>query len=185
MLKGEYESSKIIHNLMSDFLPKPIGFGRYSTENPPTYFYLAEFVDMDVTIAPDPAEFTMRLAQLHRVSRSPTGMFGFNFKTCDGQVTNIVDWQTNWATFFTKMFLGVCERDLASNGPWVELERATKQIVDAVIPRLLGSLQADGKTLKPCIIHGDLWEGNMGIHKKTGKSILFDAGSYYGHNESE
>ncbi|KAF1851055.1 uncharacterized protein K460DRAFT_401082 [Cucurbitaria berberidis CBS 394.84] len=62
MLKGEYESSKIIYGL-----PKPIGFGRYKIENPPTYFYLSEFVDMDVTTAPDPSEFTERLAQLHQV----------------------------------------------------------------------------------------------------------------------
>lgn len=67
MLRGEYESSKIIHSLMTDFLPKPYGFGKYTVSSPPTYFYLSEFVDMDVTTAPDPAEFTKRLAQMHLI----------------------------------------------------------------------------------------------------------------------
>ena len=183
MLRGEYESSKIIYGLMNDFLPKPFGFGKYKNPNPPTYFYLAEFVEMDVKIAPDPAEFTKRLAQLHKLSRSPTGKFGFHIQTCDGKVAQNVNWQDSWATFFTKLLLGICERDLAINGPWPELERATEHLANVVIPRLLGILQEDGRVLKPSIIHGDLWEGNMGINMGTGKSILFDAGSYYGHNE--
>lgn len=83
MLRGEYESSKIIYNLMNDFLPKPYGFGKYKVSSPPTYFYLSEFVDMDVTAAPDPAEFTARLAQMHQLSESPTGKFGFSVQTCD------------------------------------------------------------------------------------------------------
>lgn len=185
MLNGEYESSKIIHGLMNDFLPKPFGFGKYKIPYPATYFYLSEFVDMDVTTAPDPAEFTKRLAQLHQASNSPSGKFGFDVQTCDGQVAHTVDWQDSWATFFTKLLVGVCEKDLVTNGPWPEMERATEQLVNVVIPRLLGPLQADGRTLKPCIIHGDLWEGNMGINLETGESILFDVGSYYAHNESK
>ncbi|KAK6833359.1 Fructosamine kinase-domain-containing protein [Apiospora arundinis] len=185
MLRGEYESSKIVYGVMSDFLPKPYGFGKYKVQNPPTYFYLSEFVDMDVTTAPDPAEFTKRLAQLHKLSKSPTGKFGFEVQTCDGQVAHTVDWESSWAEFYRKLLLGVCERDLETNGPWPEMELATKQVAEVVIPRLLGKLQENGENLKPCIIHGDLWEGNMGINMETGDSILFDVGSYFAHNEME
>lgn len=65
------------------------------------------------------------------------------------------------------------------------MERATKQVADVIIPRLLGPLQEGGRVLKPCIIHGDLWEGNMGINLETGDSLLFDVGSYFAHNEME
>ena len=34
-----------------------------------------------------------------------------------------------------------CKLDLETNGPWPELERATEQVVNKIIPRLLGSLQ--------------------------------------------
>lgn len=185
MLNGEFESSKIIHNLMPDFIPEPFGSGRYNVLNPATYFYLSEFVDMDVTTTPEPMEFTSRLAAMHKNSQSPTGKFGFHVTTCDGKMAHTVEWEENWAFFYRKLLLGVCKLDLETNGPWPELERATHQVAWKVIPRLLGALQAEGRQIKPCIIHGDLWEGNMGIKMETGDSLLFDAGSYYAHNEME
>ncbi|KAH6848432.1 Fructosamine kinase-domain-containing protein [Chaetomium sp. MPI-CAGE-AT-0009] len=185
MLGGEYESSKIIYNTMPDFIPKPIGYGKYHAQGPATYFYLSQFVDMDVTAPPEPAEFTRRLAQLHKLSKSPTGKFGFAVQTCDGDRAHVVDWQESWAVFYRNLFLGVCDLDLKRNGPWPEYERAISQVAWKVIPRLLEPLQAKGRTLKPCIIHGNLWEGNMGISMETGDTLLFDAGSYFTHNEME
>ena len=185
MLRGEFESSNIIHGLMPDFLPEPFGFGRYKVQDPATYFYLSEFVDMDVTTAPDPAEFTSKLARLHKISRSPKVMFGFHVETCDGDRAHVVEWQESWAVFYRNLFLGVCGLDLKRNGPWLEYERAIKQVADKVIPRLLEPLQANGRQLKPCIIHGDLWEGNMGINLETSETLLFDVGSYCAHNEME
>lgn len=185
MLNGEFESSKMIYELMPDFIPKPTGFGKYKQQDPATYFYLSDFVNMDVTTAPEPAEFTSRLAKLHKTSQSPTGKFGFPVTTYDGKTAHTVDWEESWAVFYRKLLVGVCKLDLETNGPWPELECATKQIAEKVIPRLLGALQAEGHPIKPCIIHGDLWEGNMGINMQTGDSLLFDAGSYFAHNEME
>jgi fructosamine-3-kinase len=185
MLGGEFESSKAIYSVMPDFIPTPVGFGKFSGQGPDAYFYVSEYVEMDVTTAPDPADFGRRLAQLHRASLSPSANFGFHVPTCDGDRAHVVAWEESWAVFFRNMFLGVCELDIKRNGPWPEYERAIRQVAGQVIPRLLNRLQEEGRSIKPCIIHGDLWEGNMGIRKKTGKSILFDAGSFYGHNEME
>lgn len=123
MLKGEFESSKIIYDLMPDFLPEPFGFGRYKVQSPAAYFYMSGFVDMDVTTVPDPAEFTSRLAHMHKISQSPTGKFGFHVKTCDGDRAHVVDWQDSWAVFYRNLLLGVCDLDLKRNGPWPEYER--------------------------------------------------------------
>jgi protein-ribulosamine 3-kinase len=185
MLNGEWESSNDIHNLMPEFIPKPYGFGKYKVANLPTYFYLSEFVDMDVVTAPPPEEFCTKLAAMHRDSKSPTGKFGYHVQTCDGKMAHTVDWQESWADFYRNLFLGVCKLDVETNGPWPEMERASSQIAEKVIPRLLGILQADGRQIEPAIIHGDLWEGNMGINMETGESLLFDAGSYFAHNEME
>ncbi|KFX99302.1 hypothetical protein V490_01848 [Pseudogymnoascus sp. VKM F-3557] len=184
MLKGEFESSKEIYQLMPDFIPEPCGFGKYYSDQV-TYFYICEFVDMDVATSPDPVKFTSRLAELHKRSKSPTGNFGFSVTTCDGKMAHTVEWEKSWAVFYRKLLLGVCKLDLEANGPWPELERATEQVATKVIDRLLGALQSEGRQIKPCIIHGDLYEGNMGINKKTGDTLLFDAGSYYAHNEME
>ena len=171
---------------MPDFIPKPQGFGRYKVQSPATYFYLSEFIDLDVSTAPDPAEWAERLAHMHKQSKSPTGKFGFAVKTCDGKMAHTVDWEEDWAVFYRKLFLGVCKLDLQTNGAWPELERATAQVADKVIPRLLEGLRtSEGDKIQPCIIHGDLWEGNMGIKLETGEVTLFDAGSYFAHNEME
>ncbi len=185
MLNGEFESSKLIHSIMPTFIPEPFGFGKYKVQNPATYFYLSRFVDMDTTSAPDPAKFCRRLAQMHQLSRSPTGKFDFHIQTCDGDRAHVVDWQDSWAVFYRNLFLGVCELDVRRNGPWPRYERAIQQVAWKVIPRLLEPLQSEGRQIKPCIIHGDLWEGNMGIDKETGNTLIFDAGSYFAHNEME
>ncbi|KFY46115.1 hypothetical protein V495_02643 [Pseudogymnoascus sp. VKM F-4514 (FW-929)] len=184
MLKGEFESSKEIYRLMPDFIPEPCGFGKYYSDTV-TYFYLCEFVDMDISTAPDPVEFTSRVAELHKKSQSPTGKFGFPVTTCDGKMAHVVEWEDSWAVFYRKLIRGLCKLDLETNGPWPELERATEQVLTKVVDRLLGALQSEGRQIKPCIIHGDLYEGNMGINMETGDTILFDAGSYYAHNEME
>jgi fructosamine-3-kinase len=54
-----------------------------------------------------------------------------------------------------------------------------------VVPKLLRPLEADGRKVKPCLIHGDLWDGNIGTDAKTGEIYIFDASVYYAHNEME
>ena len=70
-----------------------------------------------------------------------------------------------------------------TNGLWPELENAGARIVFPVIPRLIGALESEGRSVKPCLIHADLcadlWEGNTGTSYEIGDIILFDAGPYY------
>ncbi|KAI1777246.1 Fructosamine kinase-domain-containing protein [Hypoxylon cercidicola] len=57
--------------------------------------------------------------------------------------------------------------------------------LEQLIPRLLNPLTADGRSIKPCLIHGDLWESNIGTDANTGELYIFDACSYYAHHEKE
>ena len=54
-----------------------------------------------------------------------------------------------------------------------------------VIPRLLGALEAEGRQIRPCFIHSDLWEGNFGTEVNIGKLTIFDSNGYYAHHEME
>ena len=158
MMLGEYTSITAIHALMPNLVPTPHGWGKYKHGSPATYFFLSEFVDMK-TSAPEPVQFTARLAEMHRKSQSPCGMFGFPVTTCDGKLPHTVAWEASWATFFAKLLRGVLKLDAESNGTWPELEAAAQQVINRVIPRLLGILQSEGRALKPSLIHGDCWEG--------------------------
>lgn len=75
--------------------------------------------------------------------------------------------------------------DNETNGTWAEYDAACKQLIDVVIPRLLGALQSDGRSITTTLIHGDLWERNIGIDIETGNIVVFDPGCTYAHNEME
>lgn len=158
MMLGEHTLVTKIHSLIPGLVPAPHCWGKYTSGSPDTYFFLSDFVDMN-TSAPDPAQFTARLAELHRKSKSPNGMFGFEVTTCDGKLPHTVAWEKSWATFFGKLLRGVLKLDIEANGVWPELKAAAEQVITGVIPRLLGILQSDGRELKPSLIHGDCWEG--------------------------
>lgn len=76
--------------------------------------------------------------------------------------------------------------DHTVNGPWPACEAAARQLVDCVIPRLLGALQSDDRSTTPVLCHGDLWEGNVITDLVTGQVIIFVPGEcMYAHNEIE
>ena len=52
MCEGEYESLKAIHAVSPGFVPKPYAWGRYSKEDPETYFLLTEFRDVGKQVGP-------------------------------------------------------------------------------------------------------------------------------------
>ena len=76
-------------------------------------------------------------------------------------------------------------REIAANGLWPTYQRKFEQPILHCIPQVLKPLQFAGRLLKPCLIHGDLWEGNTGIHNASKDFIFFAAAVMYVHNEFE
>jgi protein-ribulosamine 3-kinase len=58
-----------------------------------------------------------------------------------------------------------------------------EELLTQTFPRLLEPLQANGRILKPSLVHGNLWEENCGTDMNTGQPKIFDAAVFYGHNE--
>lgn len=65
---------------------------------------------------------------------------------------------------------------------WPEFDILCKLTIDKVVPRLLLPLQSGGQTIKPCLVHGDCWDGNTAMDT-DGKAFIFDVYSFHGHNE--
>jgi fructosamine-3-kinase len=40
-------------------------------------------------------------------------------------------------------------------------------LLKKVIPRLLDPLETDGRSIKPVLLHGDLWLGNVSFQKAS------------------
>lgn len=184
MMQGEYNAMSELYKTMPNFVPRPISWGRFREYSTDTYYMLSDFIDMNDRV-PEPAQLCSKLAQLHRNSVSPTGKFGMHVTTCQGRTPQAVSWESSWTTFFTNLLRHVTELDFATNGDWGDLNRLEERIFALVIPRLIGALEQDGRSVKPCLIHADLWEGNTGTSYETGEIYIFDSGAFYGHNEME
>ncbi|KAI0147357.1 Fructosamine kinase-domain-containing protein [Xylariaceae sp. FL1272] len=116
---------------------------------------------------------------------SPGGTFGFEVPTCHGKFIQPNDWNSSWSQYFSNLLTLIFEMDIKNNSASSEYKEAFKTLREHVIPRLLEPLQADGRILNPCLVHGDLWEGNMGLSKETGEPMVYDPALLYAHREFE
>ena len=181
MVHSEFESTKAIHMLLPDFTPEPIAWGSYETVDD-THFYLCEFREMSDEM-PDPEIFASRLAALHNNSKSPENKFGFHMTTYNGNLPQLADWESSWETYFMKSLRLALEFELEAKGPDSDFENLLPVLFDKVIPRLLRPLESEGRSIKPTLVHGDLWYANSGIDVNTYQPLIFDACSFYAHNE--
>lgn len=80
--------------------------------------------------------------------------------------------------------------DAKARGESKELKGLEGDFFEKVVPRLLRPLEntKKGRSIKPVLLHGDLWVGNASVEEKEGANeegncMLFDSSAFYGHNE--
>ncbi|KAH6677028.1 Fructosamine kinase-domain-containing protein [Plectosphaerella plurivora] len=186
-LRGEFMGMEALHRAAPGLVPKPIGWGKLNTVVPPSHFLLIEFREFIPNRLPDPVRLGARVAAMHKspAARSPTGMFGFPVQTFDGARLQAVDWDPSWTSFFGKLLAKAYELDTETNGTWPELDAVYQQVQAHVVPRLIGALESEGRKVEPVLVHGNMWDGNVGTEASTGDPWIFDCATYYGHNEME
>ncbi|KAL8327737.1 hypothetical protein RB597_003858 [Gaeumannomyces tritici] len=181
MCTGEYESLKAIHATVPGFCPEPYAYGEYAND-PGTHFLLVEFRDIGAQPA-EPQKLATGLAELHKQSQSPTGKFGFHARTCHSQIAQAVGfWDGSWCAVYSSHFahvIGLAKPVLQ----WPEFDVVADLTLSRVVPRLLLPLQAQDRTLKPSLVHGDCWDGNTAMDARTGEAFISDVCSFYAHNE--
>lgn len=135
-----------------------------------------EYHDMDHQSPPEPADLASTVAELHSKAISPNGMFGFPLANGRGTLDHGEHWEKSRAVQFTYLLQDLIELDNAANQAWPEYDNACKQLIDHVIPKLLGALQSEGRKIESVFCHGDLWEASVATDLETGKIIIFDPG---------
>jgi protein-ribulosamine 3-kinase len=75
------------------------------------------------------------------------------------------------------------ERSIQGSNP--EMDALSPGILTKAIPRLLRPMETGGSKIEPVLLHGDMWHGNVGVDNESHKPIIYDAESFYGHNEYE
>lgn len=185
MTKGEFESLKAMHAASPGFVPEPYSQGSYVQDGHKHWYLLVEFRPVGEQ-PPDPETFVEKLVEMHNKSASPTGMFGFHVTTFHGKVAQMTNqWDESWSAVFQRHLGHMVAQDLEVNEFWPEFKVLCDITLGFVLPRLLEALQSNGRSIKPCLVHGDLWDENTATDLRNGEPFVFDPGSMYAHNEYE
>lgn len=179
-----------LYEAMPSLVPRPQSYGRCKSSTG-QYFFLNEFKQMKLHTSPsdlpDPRQLGQRIARLHLSTKgkSPSGNFGCDPTTVpyDGQKALLGGWEPTWAAYFTRL-LQLSYSYAERLQPSQNLDTIQHRVVTELIPRLLGPLEK-GAGIQPCLIHGDLWESNIGTDEETRNICIFDAAAYWAHNKKE
>eukprot|EP01025_Chloroclados_australasicus_P066022 TRINITY_DN9022_c0_g1_i1.p1 TRINITY_DN9022_c0_g1~~TRINITY_DN9022_c0_g1_i1.p1 ORF type:complete len:419 (-),score=21.38 TRINITY_DN9022_c0_g1_i1:53-1309(-) len=122
----------------------------------------------------DQAELGRQLARMHKATpKEAEGRFGFPIDNTIGGTSQPNKWETDWVTFYREHRL-LHQVQLANDRKITELAAPVIQNLEVLF---------DGIEVKPSVLHGDLWSGNMaGVE---GAPAVFDPAVYYGHSEAE
>jgi protein-ribulosamine 3-kinase len=139
-----------------------------------------------------------KLARLHSTPAPvPEGygkpQFGFPVPTCCGDTQQDNSYKESWADFYANNRLRhILKAGMKNNGGDSELSNLVEKTASIVVPRLLGDGHLkdaqDGGSIKPVVVHGDLWSGNHGrgsIGNGPVEEVVFDPSSAWAHSEFE
>ena len=195
-MRGSFESSKTLKSIIADIAPAAIGWGTFKS-TPDCYFFLQDYHELREEEV-DVEKVMMKLSLLHRQSMdmhlemkapyetSATPMFGFHAPTASGWLVQENPWMSSWEKFYAQGTRRSLQLEMDFKGPRPEeMECLLAPLFEKVIPRLLRPMETGGRQIRPCLMHGDFWLGNMATDTTTNEPILFDMGCFWGHNESE
>lgn len=163
-----------MYNAIPGFAPKPIHHDNH--------FIVTEYVPMTNKKTPSATqkEFGQQLAKLHSSCLSDQG-FGFEVISFCGTTELDNSWNSSWSQFWRKQRMEPLFKQVLG------LDKNLDKLGLETCSRMDHWLGPDALTLPitPVLLHGDLWSGNWAIRTDTGKPVIFDPASYYGHYEAE
>lgn len=111
-----------------------------------------------------------QLAQMHQ--ETAHGQFGWQHDNFIGNTLQPNNWSSNWTTFFSEQRIAWQLQLLSEKSILLGNINHIAQIChDALLHHYV----------TPCLVHGDLWQGNTGFTFEQG--MVFDPACYYGDRE--
>ncbi|KAL8821643.1 MAG: hypothetical protein Q9223_000335 [Gallowayella weberi] len=191
MFAGEFASMTALHSAIPKHVPRPLSWGAFATGD--RYFQLYTFHRFVKGLKPSIPDIVSVAASLHSAdsSLSPTGKFGFEMTTYNGNLPQDNRWTKTWEEFYSNGMRRMLDLDAKARGESKELKGLEGDFFEKVVPRLLRPMETleKGRSIKPVLLHGDLWIGNASVEEKGMREeencMLFDSSAFYGHNESD
>lgn len=173
MFEGEALGLNAMYETGTIRVPKPYKVGSLPTGGS---YIIMEFIEFGSSRSSQ-SVLGRKIAEMHKAAKSEKG-FGFHVNNTIGSTPQINTWTSDWVEFYAEHRLGY------------QLNLAREQYGDSTIYekgfRLAKNLNPLFKdiVIEPCLLHGDLWSGNISSDK-AGEPVILDPACYYGHNEAE
>eukprot|EP00850_Spirogloea_muscicola_P004572 SM000019S05116 [mRNA] locus=s19:1114713:1117810:+ [translate_table: standard] len=176
MFEGEAEVLKQIQASSTVRVPSPLGSGDLPKGGSYIILEFLAFRPFGMMQESSQAALGHALASLHVAPASING-YGFALPTRLGSLPLVNDWSTSWEQFFIqRRLLDRFEKACQKLGNNAGDMRGTR---DRLIARAQECLSQH--TVKPSMLHGDLWVGNSGL---TNQGVaIFDPAGFFGHSE--
>ncbi|KAL2337381.1 hypothetical protein Fmac_011827 [Flemingia macrophylla] len=154
-------------------VPKPYKVGPLPTGGS---FIIMEFIQFGASRS-NQSDLGRKLAEMHKAGKSSKG-YGFDIDNTIGSTPQINTWSSDWVQFYGEHRLGYqLKLALDQYGDKTIYEKGQRLV------KSMGPLFAN-VVVEPCLLHGDLWSGNISSDK-NGDPVILDPACYYGHSEAE
>lgn len=181
-MRGEYNSSKAIHDIVPHLVARPRAWGPLA-QNKNLHFFLCDFHELDSQLL-NIDRFVAALAELHTKSAAQGTKFGFHVPTHIGHLAQDNHWKETWEEWFTANFERFLELEREIHGSHdIEFSALSSAMFTKVIPRLLRPMETSGRSIAASLLHGDISSANMSTSLRFNAPLIYDACSFYGHNE--
>lgn len=164
--QAEAYSLQKIKELSTVVCPKVITIGASLDKS----FLVLEYVRFSKPLNMFWFELGQKLAKMHKTATH--GQFGWPHDNFIGNTIQPNHWGSNWTTFFSEQRIAWQLQLLSEKSILLgNINHISKICHDALLHH----------SVKPCLVHGDLWLGNTGF--TSDKVMLFDPACYYGDRE--
>ncbi|KAM3316590.1 hypothetical protein ACQJBY_034616 [Aegilops geniculata] len=186
MFEGEALGLKAMYDTKSIRVPLPYKVGSLPTGGS---FIIMEYIQFgrsrgdQVTLSRNPfrskkkSALGRKLAEMHKAAKSDKG-YGFYVENTIGSTPQINTWTADWIEFYSKHRLGYQLKLISQRFGDSAIYEKGQRLIDNMHPLF------DGAVIEPCLLHGDLWSGNISADA-NGDPVILDPACYYGHNEAE
>ena len=178
MMEGTFHSESLLYEYVPAHVPKPYAWGSFKAD-PSTSFYLCDFCDLADEV-PEYEKFVSIIVKFHKESMGKKKRYGFDVPTYLGNIPNDNTWQDSWEVWFAQAMRQMLRIEEMAHGEDAELNVLKKDLFEKVIPRLLRPLETGGRSIKPCLVHSDLWPGNSMPDAETNEIYIFDSCAFWG-----
>jgi len=178
MFEGEALGLRSMHSTNTIRVPQPFKVGELPGGGS---YIIMEFIEFGSSTSRDGQDsqsvLGRKLGDMHKAGKSEKG-FGFAVQNTIGSTPQINTWCSDWIEFYAEHRLGY------------QLNLAMENFGDSAIYekglRLTKNMRPlfEGVLIEPCLLHGDLWSGNISCDE-NGEPLILDPACYYGHNEAE